>query len=223
MTTGDGETRERLLDAAERLFAARGFRDVTVRDICHAARANVAAVNYHFGDKLALYAEVIRRATAAMREATDEAERAGRGLPPEERLRLSIQTFLQRLLRPRRETLHRVVEREMRDPTPALDAVVEEGVRPRIRHLAAIVAELMEADAEDPEVLGCVGSVHAQSLMFLPNPVAARLGFTFDPTPEHIEEAARAIATFSLGGIRAVAAARASCHTPESAESHAEG
>ena len=51
----DQETRQRLLEAAARLFAARGFTHVTVREICNAANANVAAVNYHFGDKLGLY------------------------------------------------------------------------------------------------------------------------------------------------------------------------
>ena len=45
----DQETRQRLLISAERLFADRGFKKVTVREICRAARANVAAINYHFG------------------------------------------------------------------------------------------------------------------------------------------------------------------------------
>ncbi|MBI3492350.1 MAG: helix-turn-helix transcriptional regulator, partial [Acidobacteria bacterium] len=63
----DSETRDRLLRAAERLFADRGFKKVTVRDICRVARANVAAVNYHFGDKLGLYREVLQSATDAMR------------------------------------------------------------------------------------------------------------------------------------------------------------
>ena len=75
--TVDRETRQRLLDAASRLFAERGFKDVTVRDICRAARANVAAVNYHFGDKRGLYVQLLQAATALMREATQEARRAG--------------------------------------------------------------------------------------------------------------------------------------------------
>src|SRR5580658_9085542 len=53
------ETRQRLLDAAGRAFAEFGFRDATVRDICKRASANVAAVNYHFGDKERLYAAAI--------------------------------------------------------------------------------------------------------------------------------------------------------------------
>ena len=44
-------TRERILEAAEALFAERGFDTVSLRDITGAAEANVAAVNYHFGSK----------------------------------------------------------------------------------------------------------------------------------------------------------------------------
>ncbi len=58
-TTNDLETRERLLEAAAELFAERGYNHVTVRDICRAAGANVAAVNYYFRDKLGLYREVL--------------------------------------------------------------------------------------------------------------------------------------------------------------------
>ena len=45
-------TREKLLDVAGRIFADRGYRAATIREICLAAGANVAAVNYHFGDKM---------------------------------------------------------------------------------------------------------------------------------------------------------------------------
>ena len=46
----DRETRTRLLKEARRLFSAQGFGHVTVREICRAANANVAAINYHFGE-----------------------------------------------------------------------------------------------------------------------------------------------------------------------------
>ena len=68
----DAETRARLLATAQRLFGERGFKAVTVRDICTAAKANVAAVNYHFGDKLGLYREVLQVAVDAMRETTEK-------------------------------------------------------------------------------------------------------------------------------------------------------
>ena len=53
-------TKERLLDEAESLFAQRGFDGVSVREITAAARCNLAAVNYHFGNKKNLYVEVFR-------------------------------------------------------------------------------------------------------------------------------------------------------------------
>jgi AcrR family transcriptional regulator len=56
------ETRQRLLEAAGAVFAERGFRATTVREICHRARANLAAVNYHFGDKERLYGAVLQYA-----------------------------------------------------------------------------------------------------------------------------------------------------------------
>ncbi|MDH4012180.1 MAG: TetR family transcriptional regulator, partial [Desulfobacterales bacterium] len=45
------ETRNRLLNAACEVFAEKGYRNAKVAEICHRAGANVAAVNYYFGDK----------------------------------------------------------------------------------------------------------------------------------------------------------------------------
>lgn len=55
------DVRNRLLDAAEKLFGERGFADTSVRDITSEANCNVAAVNYHFGSKDKLYIEMFRR------------------------------------------------------------------------------------------------------------------------------------------------------------------
>ena len=56
---GEASTRERLIEAAGRLFAENGFEGSTIRGICEDAGANVAAVNYHFRGKEGLYAEVV--------------------------------------------------------------------------------------------------------------------------------------------------------------------
>lgn len=55
------DTRESILDAAERLFARHGLDGATLRAITQAARVNLAAVNYHFGGKDALYRAVFVR------------------------------------------------------------------------------------------------------------------------------------------------------------------
>ena len=76
-------TRAAILDAAERLYADRGFADVTLRDIVAAADVNLAAVNYHFGSKDELIAELfVSRSLATNRERLNElksAEAAGGG------------------------------------------------------------------------------------------------------------------------------------------------
>lgn len=54
-------TRERILDAAERLFAEHGFAGTSHRQIAAEARVNLAAVNYHFGSKEGLFLAVVRR------------------------------------------------------------------------------------------------------------------------------------------------------------------
>ncbi len=50
-----------ILNSAEKLFASKGFRAVSLREITKAAGTNLASVNYHFGDKESLYLAVIRR------------------------------------------------------------------------------------------------------------------------------------------------------------------
>jgi AcrR family transcriptional regulator len=77
------QTRSAILVAAERLYADRGFADVTLRDIVASADVNLAAVNYHFGSKDELIAELfVTRGIATNRERLNElklAERAGGG------------------------------------------------------------------------------------------------------------------------------------------------
>jgi TetR/AcrR family transcriptional regulator, regulator of cefoperazone and chloramphenicol sensitivity len=200
----DPATRDRLLKAAERLFSERGFKRVTVRDICKAARANVAAANYHFGNKLGLYREVLQSATEVIRTTTDIAREAGRGQPPEEQLRRFIGIFLQRLLSADNDTVHQLFHREINDPTPALDTIVEQGIRPRIAYLSEVIAEMIRCEPGDEAVLRTVASIQAQAVSYLPNPIAERLGFPFKPTRARIEQAAEHIATFSIAGVYAV-------------------
>ncbi len=95
-------TRERILDTAERLFAERGFDGTSLRAITSAADVNLAAVNYHFRSKNDLVHEVFSRRLApinarrlAMLDAC-EAE-AGRGAVPLEKV---VRILVEPLLRP---------------------------------------------------------------------------------------------------------------------------
>lgn len=84
------QTRSAILAAAERLYAERGFGDVTLRDIVAEASVNLAAVNYHFGSKDELIAELfVTRSLATNRERLNElkaAEETGGGCAPIEQI-----------------------------------------------------------------------------------------------------------------------------------------
>ena len=206
MSGRDLETRERLLRTGERLFAERGFKRVTIREVCRGARANVAAVNYHFGNKLGLYREVVQVAIDALRGTTDAAKEAAEGCPAEEKLRRFVQVYVRRLLATTPDDwIHRLINREIADPTTAIDAIVDQGIRPRLDYLTEVVAELMDRELSDPRVIRSVVSLQAQSVAYLPNPLAERLGLKPKLTPAEIDQVAHHIVEFSLAGIRAIA------------------
>lgn len=203
---GDRETRQRVLDEARKLFAAHGFKNVTVRQLCLAAGANVASVNYHFGDKLGLYRELLDEAIAIMQQTTDAARVAGEGGSAEHKLRAYIRVFMQRVCQGRDSWIHQLMTREMAEPTPALDSVINDVIIPRITYVSELVAEMLDVPTDDPLVLRCVLSVQSQFHAAMANPVSRRLvpGFTADAAA--IDVLARHIADFSIGGIRSLRA-----------------
>ena len=203
------ETRRRLLDAAGVLFADKGFRDTKTADICRAAKANVAAVNYHFRSKEELY-------VAAWRH---EFERSMLAYPPDggvapdspaaERLRGHIQALVKRFMDPASRDLD-IAHREMSNPTGLLGEVMHRSIDPLRRMHLAIVRELLGPLASEQDVQLCERSTHAQCFAALMHerhrrvapPGVRRSG---PPMLEIGGEAlAEHVARFSLAGIREI-------------------
>ena len=90
------DTKERILDVAERLFGERGFPATSLRDITTGAGVNLASVNYHFGSKTALLAAVLERRLEPINrrrlELLDRVEAQAGGGPPD--LEAVIRAFL---------------------------------------------------------------------------------------------------------------------------------
>ncbi|MGM0953396.1 MAG: TetR/AcrR family transcriptional regulator [Pseudomonadota bacterium] len=80
------DTVDRILDAAEVLFAERGFSETSLRMITSKAKVNLAAVNYHFGSKNALihavFARFLTPYSATLEESFDELESRSEGRVP---------------------------------------------------------------------------------------------------------------------------------------------
>jgi AcrR family transcriptional regulator len=176
---------------------------VSVREICTAAGANVAAVNYHFGGKTGLYEQVLRRAITVMQGTTTEAIDAGAGRHPREQLRAYVSIFMRRVFAGRDSWIHQMMMRELADPTPALDLVVAEVIKPRMEYLARVIAALLDAPTTDTRVRLCAVGVQAQCLAVLRSGFSDRLGM-IRVDEQTIDDVAEHITRFSLGGIRAV-------------------
>ena len=163
----DCETRAKLLDAAGQIFAEQGFRGASVRSICRLAGANVAAVNYHFGDKQGLYSQVIAHWAGVARQkypldAGDDAK-----APPEARLRNFVRTILNRLLDESRPMWNvRLIAQEMVSPTESFDGVVKVFYKPTVEHLREIVREILGRGARDELVHRCTFSILGQCLYY---------------------------------------------------------
>lgn len=161
-------TPAQLVVAASAVFAEFGYRGATVRDICRQAGANVAAVNYHFGGKEGLYAEVLRCGLRRALERFPDGERGpDRGGTAEERLRGFVRSFLGRLLATGPDGCDgRLMMREMVDPTPALDTVVAAEIRGMTEYVEGLVAELMGAQAGPERIAMGAASVVSQVVFY---------------------------------------------------------
>jgi len=160
------EPRERILSAAGREFAERGYESATVRDICLGAGVNVAAVNYYFGDKQRLYIESVKHA---------HEQRAGQvplpewtaGTPPQQKLRDFVGNLLERMLgfgQPPWQV--RLMMREVLHPTSACRELVEDYVRPRFELLVSILEELVDDRLSQTELRRVALSIIGQCFLY---------------------------------------------------------
>jgi AcrR family transcriptional regulator len=202
------DTHEKLLRAASEVFAKKGYRNTTVAEICRRAGSNVAAVNYHFGSKEALYVVVWRNAF----EETLRAYPPDGGLPPdapaEQRLRALIHSNLHRVLDAGRlGHAGRILMREMSDPTEAIRSVLRDVIRPLRECTRSIIKRLLGPKASEREIGFCEMSVIHQCLAMgfrkgkFPPGIMKGCG---KPTPELIDALVEHITRFSLAGIKAV-------------------
>ncbi len=167
-----------MLEAAGREFAEKGFECARVRGICDRACANVAAVNYHFGDKEKLYVAAVLEAHRCGFEFTTEHEAiTGAGGMPEDRLRAFIRHFLSRVLAVHEpdDWRHLLIAREMLHPTEASDILIREAIRPRFEQLLGILREFCP-EADERRLWALAFSVIGQCLHYkMARPMAKRL------------------------------------------------
>ncbi|HZE96992.1 MAG TPA: CerR family C-terminal domain-containing protein [Planctomycetota bacterium] len=199
------DTRERLLEAGGAVFSEAGFRAATVRDIVTRAGANLAAVNYYFGDKEGLYTAVLQHyAKESFLKHPHHGGLSG-AATPEDQLHAFVRAFLLRVFDKGHQAVHgKMMAREMIEPTAALDRIVEQMIRPLYGRLCAIIKVLAGPGAGIVQVQRAAKSVVGQCLFYKHcAPVIKRLDGAL-PDLRDLDALADHIVTFSIAGIRAL-------------------
>lgn len=164
-------SRERLLDAAEALFAEKGFHAVTVREITRAAHCNLAAVNYYFGNKQKLYLEVFRARwiprARKVQACFKDALSAHDGTSLTGIVHALAEAFLKGPLTDDERLRHsQLMIREMVMPTLASDMLVEQVIQPLFGELAILLRPFLAEETEGEQMMLNILSIFSMVIYF---------------------------------------------------------
>ena len=209
------DTISQILNAAGEVFAKKGFKQATVREICAQAGVNLAAVNYHFGDKKSLYIAAVKDARHALEASVPLPEDVDLA-DPEEALSVMIRTLAGRILNRDVESWrHGLLVREFMSPSQACEEMMQESIRPFMDRLQAIIRRLLPVDVPDYTVRQFSFSIVSQCAYYrLQDRVVAMLTpdaeleahFTPEVLSDHITR-------FSIAAIRAYDSVDSYCQT----------
>lgn len=199
-------TRKSLLEAACEIFAEKGYRDTTIAEISGRTGTNIAAVNYHFGNKATLYIEAWRCAFQKSIEAHPPDGGVSGDAPPEERLRAHVTATVQRFA-DKNNKEYWFVQKEFSNPTGLLEEVMRKEIQPLQKRTEGLVRELLGPHVSDIQVQFCETSIISQCI----NPMVIGKKLEGKDTRKggsreikDIEAYADHVVKFSLAGIRAI-------------------
>lgn len=195
---------DRLLHVAIEVFAERGFRMATVREICSRANVNVASVNYYFRSKEALYSKALALAIQEANQLYPMAVAQDENINPEQRLTLFIDNFLHKLLDDSHLGYHsKLITREIAEPTKAFDEIITTAIVPQFVLLETIIQQILGDQIDKSIIIRCFMSILGQCLLFKHSrSIVDRLHPELIANELAIKETAAHIAKFSLAALK---------------------
>jgi TetR/AcrR family transcriptional regulator, regulator of cefoperazone and chloramphenicol sensitivity len=155
---------KRLLTVASEAFAEKGYREATVSEICERAKSNVAAVNYHFGDKETLYLKAWRNVFYESLKVHPPDGGVSANALPEERLAGRVRALLRRVTGAHNKAFL-IVLRELASPTGLLDEVTRRDLLPLREKMEAVIRELLGPHASRTQVQYCTTGIVSQCIV----------------------------------------------------------
>ena len=202
MTRPSDVTRERIMKAAERLFAERGYDATSIRAIVAKARVNQAAINYHFDGKDGLYREVLRAAFGALTEQQLEHADEMKAMSREAALAEFIRRQLRPLLGRDEYSRHmRILNWETVRPTAVFRKLLSEEAAP-FMGLAVELVRRFQPEADQRTLVAAAVWLLGQCSVFLRNREQLAdppLGLVLDETA--VEWLAQLVSRWATGGL----------------------
>ena len=167
----NGLTHERILDEAEILFARKGYHAVSIREITNSAGCNLAAVNYHFGNKQNLYLEVFRSRwiprASRINKCFRQSLAANNTLSPAAVVQSFAGAFISGpMTDDERKRHHQLIYGELAKPTEAFEIVADEMLRPLFKILQNDLRAAMTNEIEEEQLTLNAFSILAMVLYF---------------------------------------------------------
>jgi AcrR family transcriptional regulator len=206
MREDGAQTRRQLLEVAGAVFAEQGYERATSKEICRRARANIAAVNYHFGGKDGLYAAVLEEAHARLISIDMVASATSGKADPATKLRALLSRIVGEIAsRDGGAWELRMLSREILSPTQLMGPMLSNQVAPKAKLVRGMIGEVLGLPADHPAVSRTVVSLMGPCVMLLMvnKEMLGKVLPTLDLQAQSLVEH---LVTFAVGGMKAVAA-----------------
>ena len=205
LKTKSEKTRNRLLTAASRIFAEKGFQESTIAEICEQAETNIASVNYHFRDKETLYLESWRFAFNRELNLYPPDGGLSTDAPAEQRLAERIRSLINRVSDDSSYSFA-IINKEMAQPTRLLSDILEKEINPQRLQMLDLLKECLGQDANAEQIHYCHTSIMGQcfQLLRLKHMHSARHFRSPASDLSDTKAFAEHVVQFSLAGIQAI-------------------
>jgi TetR/AcrR family transcriptional regulator, regulator of cefoperazone and chloramphenicol sensitivity len=168
MLRGDGNaTKALLIDVAGKLIAEQGYEKTTSKNICERAKANSAAINYHFGSHDGLYVAVLEEVHRYLLNIKELQEIEEKNISAKEKLVQFLDTFILNVWKKECWQI-KVWARELMNPSPFIAKILSENAIPKFNVVVKIFSEYTGLSKNNPKLYSCILSTMAPfALTFL--------------------------------------------------------
>ena len=198
------QTRLKLLMVATCVFANKGFKAATTREICEQARSNMAAIHYHFVDKLGLYKAVL------MLPVQQFSELANKFDPKQPTLLQIMLTFygalLGQLRNPDANFGHhmRLHFRELIEPTQIDDRAQEQAFAPFFQGLVQVLCSQLKLQEPDEDTFRLAFAMIGMAMDFyMSSQCPVKFGPDLASTPEKVDVLIDRLSVYACGMVAA--------------------